>query len=37
MANRVGYSPDDKVSGHIQFNDAAVAGVLVGGTTRDRC
>ena len=34
MANRMGYNPDDKVSGYIKFNDAAIAGVLVGGTTR---
>jgi hypothetical protein len=34
MANRVGYNPDDKVSGYLKFNDAVVAGVLVGGSTR---
>lgn len=34
MANRVGYSPDDKKSGHLKFNDAASAGLLVGASTR---
>ena len=33
MANRVGYRPDDK-SGHLKFNDAAMAGLLVGASTR---
>ena len=34
MANRVGYSPDDKKRGHLKFNDAASAGLLVGASTR---
>ena len=34
MANRMGYNPNDKVSGYLKFNDAVIAGVLVGGTTR---
>ena len=34
MANRVGYNPHDKASGYLKFNDAALAGLMVGGTTR---
>jgi hypothetical protein len=29
MANRVGYSPEDKRSGQLRFNDAAMAGLMV--------
>lgn len=34
MANRLGYNPDDKTSGYIRLNDAVLAGVLVGASSR---
>ena len=30
----MGYNPNDKLSGYLKFNDAVLAGILVGGTTR---